>query len=218
MSHHDPMNAFHPLVFNFLVLPSVPEDADTFLSPEGNPVVTDYDQADWKGLGKILQGLIRAPQNVKAYVANDGPDILDMANILASDPEAEVTDSDYFTRTYEAVSQVRMKDYRAGVLKLPADSSLHLNPPHEGKRGPLSGLVISLKFASMLQAMDHLGSATRPLFGFPVPVPAQPGKPLPSMDEMGTLAPEIHAWLETQFGAVYSRRCVVMMISIVSSS
>jgi hypothetical protein len=217
MTQPDPMNAFRPLVFNFLVLPAVPDDAETFLSPDGKPVVTHYDQVDWKGLGKIMQGLIRAPQSVNAYVANDGPDILDMVNIQVDDPEAQITDSDYFTRTHQAVTQARMKDFRAGVLSLPADSPLHLNPPHETGRGPLSGLVISLKFTSMLQAMDHLGGATQPLFGFPVPLPVEPGTPLPSMHDMGTLAPEIHAWLEAQFGAVYSRSCVVMMLSLTSS-
>ncbi|PXX94678.1 hypothetical protein [Halomonas sp. LBP4] len=208
-----------PLCFNFLLLPMVPDGADTFLDREGNGVMTRYDDVDWKGLARTLQARLEGdvPKSIKVYVANDGPDIFDMVNTRLDQPDTPETESDFGSRTVEVLRQVSMADYRAGLLKLPEESSLHLNPPTRSQRPPIAGLVVSVKFTKMLQAMDYMSSVMEQLVGQLLPLPVEPMSMMHAMDEPGTLPPEAHAWLEAQFGAVYSDKCGVLFLSTTHS-
>ncbi|WP_444679468.1 hypothetical protein [Halomonas sp. E19] len=208
-----------PLCFNFLLLPKVPDDADTFLDRNGQGVMTCYDDVDWKGLAQLLQARLegQVPKSIKVYVADDGPDIFDMVNVRHDRLDTPETESDFGSRTVQVLHQVAMADYRAGVLRLPEEISLHLNPPTRSQRPPIAGLVISVKFTKMLQAVDYMSSVMERLFGQLMALPMGPMSLMHPMDEPCRLPPEAHAWLEAQFGAVYSDQCGVLFLSATHS-
>lgn len=210
------------LTFNFLILPKIPGDHGTFLNRNGDAVVTDYSLVDWKGLSTKLQDRLdgHVPKSVKVYVADDGPDVLDMINqrpVSIGEGFQDVTDSDFATRTNDAIQQVGIAGYRGGILKVSSARGLHLYPPNGNYRPPLSGLVFGIKFTKMLQAMDYLPTTLDRLIGTAFGMPMRPMSMINDLDAPLTLIPEIHEWLEEQFGAVYSTECGLIFLSVTHS-
>lgn len=204
-----------PIVFNFMILPKVPEHAGTFLDRDGEPVTTNYDKVDWKGLAQMLQARLtgHVPKAIKVYVANDGPDLFDINELNTARPSYPEPDNGFAYRTAETLEQVSMANYRGGLLKLPEDSNLHLNKVSAGqKRPPLSAVVVGVKFSKVLQAMDYLAGTMEQLVDIPFPVPMN--ATVQDFNEHGTLPPEVHGWFEEQFGAVYSKKCGLLLVSV----
>lgn len=210
-----------PICFNFMILPMVPEHADTLLDRDGKPVTANYTNVDWKGLAQRLQARLdgHVPKSIKVYVANDGPDLFDINEFRADRPDEPEPDNSFVYRTAKALENVSMANYRGGLLKLPDDSGLHLNQESAGQqRTPLTALVVGVKFNKMLQALDYLPTTMEMLVGLSFAVPMAQVSMVHDMDEPGTLPSEIHGWLEEQFGAVYSEKCGVMFMSVTQSN
>lgn len=209
-----------PLCFNFLVGPKVPEHADTLLDRDGNPVMVNFDNVDWVGLANKLQERIDGyvPKNIKVYVANDGPDLFDINEHYAARPNEPEPENAFVYRTATALSQVSMKDYRGGLLKIPPDSGLHLNPVTTSNcRTPFAALIVSIKFSKLMQAHDYISITTKRIFGHPVFMPLEPMTVMHGLEELITMPTEMHKWLEEEIGAVYSQKSVLMLVSATSS-
>jgi len=210
--------ASKPLCFNFLVGPKVPEHAGTLLDRDENPVMLDFNNIDWGKLANKLQSRIDGyvPKSIKVYVANDGPDLFDINEFCFARPNEPEPENGFVYRTAAALRQVSMKDYRGGLLKIPPDSGLHLNPVSASNcRPPLAALIVSIKFRNMMQTHDYISITTKRLFGHPVvlPLELEPMTVMHGPEEEITMPTEMHEWLEEEIGAVYSQECVLMLIS-----
>lgn len=206
-----------PICLNFLVMPMVPEETGSLLDRNGNPVMVNYSKVDWKGLAQKLQARINGhvPKSIKIYVANDGPDLFDINEICGGHLGEQ--DNSFVLRAAHALDDVSMANYKGGLLSLPADNGMHLNPTLEGKRPPIAGIIIAVKFTKMLQAVDYITTVMESLLALPIALPSQPLQILFEKDELGTLASELHAWFEKEFGAVYAHRCGLVMLSATAS-
>jgi hypothetical protein len=204
-----------PVAFHFFVVPHMPKDIGTLLSQNGEPVFTDHSTVDWSGLAKMARNHIAqvVPNNVTLYIGNECSDGLDVCNSSRETGHAIEGRGDAFSRTCEAIKTVAMKDMRAGVLNLRQTSDiLHINEFEDGKRPPLCGLVLTLKFRSMTQARDYLYGSTKALFshGYAMELVDKPF--LQKTDDAGQMAPFLHQWLEEQFGVVYAPECTAMTL------
>ena len=179
--------------------------------------MVNYSKVDWKRLAQKLQARINGdvPKSIKVYVANDGPDLFDINEICGDHFGAQ--DNSFVLRAAHALNDVSMANYRGGLLSLPADNGMHLNPTIEGKRPPIAGIILAVKFNKTLQALDYITSVMESLVALPIALPSKPLQILFEKDDLGTLAPELHAWFEEEFGAVYSNRCGLVLLSVTPS-
>lgn len=206
-----------PIAFHFLVLPHVPDGADSFFGEDGEPVFTNYDTVDWAGLAVSARASLNdcLPKSAQLYVSNDGPDLMDIHGFSLKAKAVVKDRGTFFSRVCAPVKKAKMKDMRAGVLKLASPKSeLHLNESEDGMRPPLAGLVFTLKFKDMSQALDYIWGATDTLFGHGYMFERTEDPVLKQLDSSGCLAPCIQDWLKVQFRAVYSPSCTVLTIGI----
>lgn len=205
-----------PIAFHFLVLPHVPDGAESLFDEAGEPVFTNYDHVDWAGLAVSARTYLEdfLPKSAKLFVSNDGPDLMDIHG-LSSKAKVVKDRGNFFSRVCAPVKKAKMKDMRAGVLNLAsANSGLHLNEPDDGMRPPLAGLILTLKFKDMSQALDYIWGATDTLFGHGYMYETTDNPMLKQLNSSGCLAPCIQDWLKAQFKAVYSPKCTVLTLGI----
>lgn len=218
MSHHRAVDL--PIAFHFLVLPHVPKGSESFFGEDGEPVSTSYDDVDWAGLAVSARACLDdcLPKSAKLYVSNDGPDLMDIHG-FSLEARAVVKDRGTFMgRVLASVRKAKMKDMRAGVLKLASlGSGLHINDAPLGRRTPLAGLVLTLKFKDMSQAMDYIWAATDTLFGHGYMNETADNPLLQQLESSGCLAPCIQDWLKAQFRAIYSPKCTVLTLGITTT-
>jgi len=204
-----------PVILNYLICPHVPAHIGTLLSPEGESVLMDYSNLDWKGLAKALQAELEAqslPKAIKVYVGNDAIDLFDMNSI---DAESGSVDADYdgFSSVMDIFSKAEFKDYRAGVYSMPgAQDDFHLNPPLlNGKRPPVAGFFVSLRFNSIPQMSDYLCSASKAMFGTMDIISTVGEDPV---SPPGTMPKVMADWLSAT-GVVYDNLCTMIRLNAI---
>lgn len=210
----NPNSAFLPIAFHFLVVPAVPEGADSLLDSNGQPVFTDYSTVDWAGLAKSARAHIDPylPKAAQLYIGNDGPDLFDLHNLGLEDAASD--QDDMLTRVLSVVGKATMKDMRAGIFRIAGpENSIHLNKAI-GTRPPLTAVLMTLKFKDMSQAMDYLWRATKELFGHGYMQQTPKNPILEKGDGSGEMAPCVHRWFQEQFGAVYGTGCAVLILGV----
>ncbi len=205
--------AMRPIAFHFVVCPHSPARG-ALLSREGVPVLTNYDEVDWKGLSQAARAAIEesVPKDVKLYVADDAVDVMDVLNISTETGLQFRGFGTFEARLRASLDMLSMQDMRAGITKMTGHyPSIHVNTPIEGKRPPLGALVVTLKFACATQALDYLDEATEILFGAPAIVGSPTGfAPKPTNGKMPAFLAD---WLGEQFGVVYGRDCTAVVVT-----
>ena len=212
MSKTDPNS---PVILNYLIFPHVPKEIGTLLSPEGESVLMDYSKLDWKGLAKDLQAELEAqslPKTIKVYVGNDAIDLLDMNSV---DAQSGLVDSNYngFSCAMDIFNKAEFKDYRAGVCSTPsAHKGLHLNPPLlNGKRPPVAGFFVSLRFNNIPQMTDYLCSASNAIFGTMDIISMTDEN---QVSPPGTMPKVMSDWLSAT-GVVYDSLCTMIRLNAI---
>ena len=193
-----------PVAFHFLFAPHSPEPDGVLVDTSGMPVLTDYQAVDWKALAVSARAAIDdvAPKSIQLFVADDAADVFEVLNLCPWTVSSHVGKGDFFSRFKTAVDKLEMTDMRAGITSLSRHASdYHVNLPSEGRRPPLGGVIISVKFPNASHVGDYLHNVTRALFGQYLL-----GDKGPALGA-GDMSPVLWAWLENQFGVAYGRRC-----------
>ena len=204
--------AMGPIVIHFLVVPHSP-DSGALLNKHGEPVLTDYNLVDWKGLAVSARAAIEkdVPKSVGLFIADDAVDVMDLLHVSTNTGRPFVDKPPFEHLVQSTLSQLSMKDMRSGITKVSERSpGFHINAPMDGKRPPLGAFILSIKFTRGTQIIDYLTGAALSLFGTFVVVSSYAGyKPEPTVGEMPLFLRE---WLDSQFGVVYGKECTVVAV------
>lgn len=206
-----------PTVVHFLVCPHSP-DHGVLLNKYGDPVLTDYNQVDWKGLATAARAAIEqaVPKSIGLFIADDAVDVMDVLHVSTETGQPFVNKPSFGPRVRSTLSQLSMKDMRGGITRISDRApGIHINTPMDGKRPPLGSLIVSLKFRRGTQLGDYIRQATNGLFGAPAIVVTYEGfKPVQTVGKMPRFLSE---WLSSQFDVVYGADCTVLAIAVTFS-
>lgn len=210
--------AYLPIVFHFLIIPHVPEGASNIFGKSGEPVFTEFTKVNWPALSRSVRRHLDdyVPKSIGVYVANDGPDIMDIQSMNILTRKQETNGPNFLDRALREVNRLKIKDLRGGISKLDkSDSIMHINPTLGNGRPPISGIIIGFKFKDMSQATDHISLLTSQLFGHDYSYESM-GNPVlketKGLQNPGEMTACIHEWLAKEFGVVYSPKCTVITL------
>ena len=197
------VNRNAPIAYHFLFAPHSPEPEGVLVDAAGMPVLTDYQAVDWKALAfsarSAIDGVV--PKGIQLFVADDAADVFEVLNLCPWSVSSHVGRGDFYSRFKTAVEKLEMADMRSGITSLSqyADD-YHVNVPSAGRRPPLGGIIITVKFPNASHVGDYLHNVTHALFG---QIRRDNGLAL----GVGDMSPALLSWLENQFGVAYGRRC-----------
>lgn len=200
-------------VLHYIVCPHSPPRLGTLLNRYGQPVLTKYEQVDWKALASAAKSalVVVVPKKMSAYVANDGVCVMDVLHVSTLNGRTFTHAPQFEDNVRAALSKLTMKDMRAGITKISeVKPGLHNNTTDDGMRPPLGALIMSIKYQNGMQILDYADTATNALFGAPVVRPPFPGSRLKPVT--AKMPHYLKSWLEDQFGVVYGDKCTMSIM------
>lgn len=192
-----------PIAYHFLFAPHSPDPEGVLADAAGRPVLTDYQAVDWKALAISARSAIDqvVPKGIQLFVADDAADVFEILNLCPWSISSHVGRGNFYSRFKAAVEKLEMADMRSGITRLSRYAAdYHVNTLNDGRRPPLGGIIISVKFPRASLAGDYIHNVTQALFG-------QMRRDTGPALGVGEMSPALSIWLEKQFGVVYGRRC-----------